>query len=176
MSPEIKVTTRNLLPTKSRWFDLDEFMDEEEFRAAAQAAFRRLGDPNPELVFLDSVDIPRILGVTPGDNDLHYNLWHGWVLLSEDDRNLYANFCAHCSPDLLSTLDDAKARLIGCYDSRDAYGQSVWQDRGWISDLPPHLHRYIDFGAWVRDAEASGEFITDLSLFDDDIWVWTAHS
>ena len=181
MTSELQVTTTTLRSQGTyEWIALDTFSSEDEFCQHAVNRFKILGDPDPELVFLDSDDLPSHFHFPSGSTTLPSGIWEGWIGLSSDDKLIYRHYVLHCKPALPAKLEDAKRRLLGRYETRAQFGHQCWKNSGWIGVLPSGWWRYIDFDEWVADAERRGEFIVGWGVANDtaydNYWVWSTEA
>lgn len=56
--------------------------------------------------------------------------------------------------DAVELLED---QFIGVFDNAAAFAEQYLTDSGLLADVPKSLAYYIDFDAWARDAEISGD-------------------
>lgn len=93
--------------------------------------------------------------------------------LNEDDV-LFLHYVKHCDPTGEPTLADAKARLMGRFESEYEFGRHCWRERGWLNHIPDREAGYIDFRSWVDHAVNSGLFVIGDTFLgvEADIWVW----
>ena len=59
-------------------------------------------------------------------------------------------------------------QFLGVFHTQREFGQDYWESTGLLSEVPDSLKYYIDFDAWARDAEISGDvgyILHGLSLY-----------
>src|SRR3972149_4255030 len=119
---------------KGAWLNLDDYASKDEFLKAAEEIHKDEADP--ELMFQDYEGFPKRYY---GESSINEKLWD-WLALDEDDRELLEVYIDSVG-DTDATIEDARDRFKGKYDSEEAWAQEFLDDTGGLS--PEHAAPYL---------------------------------
>lgn len=151
-----------------QWFDLEDYVDRDDFYKACQAFHDRHnprdedGDPIPadhEFMFQDWEEIPdRFISECHIDPEF-------WDYMEYDDRCNGAAKEAYCA--CFGDWDKEKfeERYHGEFDSWEAMAEEFVEETGMLSEIPENLRYYFDFNAYARDMRLGGDMCEDNGHF-----------
>lgn len=160
-TPRIYVGTYNAYNNGSlhgAWLDLEDFNGADDFWAKVNevhaAELKARGEIEP--MFQDWEDIPdRFIS----ESHLSGAVWEEWVELDDKDRELLELYLDNVDCD--GTLEKAKEADRGEYANKLDFAYAHWEEMGILESIPEDLRTYIDYEAWLRDAEIEWAEIVD---------------
>tara|TARA_Y100000310_G_scaffold277439_1_gene295174 strand:+ start:867 stop:1367 length:501 start_codon:yes stop_codon:yes gene_type:complete len=144
------------------WIDLEPFAgDRDGFFAAA--AKLHANEADPELMFQDYEGFPSAFYNESSAPEALFE----WLDMDDDERELLAVYL-DATGYADASLEDAQDRFMGTYNSPEDWAAEWLENSG---EIPEHLRNYIDYEAYVRDAQYEG--IT-FHRHNGDVWVFSA--
>jgi len=147
------------------WLNLEDYSDREEFLTACAELHK--DEPDPELMFQDYEGFPKALYSESSVSDA---IWE-WLELDEDDRELLAVYQDHV--DSAGDIDQARDAFMGKADTKADWAAQWLEETGGLVGVPEHLQNYIDYEAYARDAEYSGD--VTFVRHDGELWIFSNH-
>ena len=135
---------------KGDWLDLEYYGSRDDFYQACAVLHK--DEHDPELMFQDWEDIPdKFISESHLDEDIYPN----WIDLDDDTR-------AHCemawdNVDTGYSVEEINDRYAGDFESEEDWAAQFWDDTGMINGIPEGARNYINFDAYARDCQLSGD-------------------
>lgn len=148
---------------KGEWFDLNDYVDSEEFKEAVDAWKQEYGIE--EIAVHDYNDCPAHdeFGEHPDLDELY--MYH--TLYTEYGDNFAAWFeLFHYSGELCDTWEDKYNEAnMGEWESWEDFAEYLINDCEALGEIPDRVKLYIDYSAFARDLDFNGEYKEQNGFF-----------
>lgn len=133
-----------------KWFNLEDYADEDEFLEACREL--HADEEDPELMFQDWEGIPyRYITESNIDEDV-------WELMDAFDKYDEGAVLAYLENWGKWEEEDFCNNYRGHYDSWRDMAEELIDDLGELEQIPEHLRYYFDYDKYANDLRLGGDF------------------
>ena len=130
-----------------KWLDLTNYATYEDFIAACVELHS--DETDPELMFQDFENFP---AEYYHETEINSSLWDEYLLISDSEKEILAAYIEATGASATeATLEDARDRHHGQYNSFLDFAYEYIDSSGMLSDVPESIQRYFDYEAFARD-------------------------
>ena len=136
------------------WIDIDDDTTEETLQEAINGVLASSPEPGAEEWAIHDYDgLPSTLGENPNLESL--------ILTASGIREhgeIFSAYMEQTGYDAEEAAANFTDQYSGAWDNREAFGQNLWEEMGYDSEIPEHLRAYVDTDRFTNDLFLGGDY------------------
>lgn len=146
-----------------KWLDLDNFADTEELKDAISDWLKERGIEEYAVHDYDDCPARDEFGESPDFDELF--TYHTLYEEYGDSFAAWFDLCYSGGCDCDEWEDKYNDENMGEWESWEDFAQYLIDDCGALGEIPDHLKNYIDYSAFARDLQCSGDYTEQDGYF-----------